>query len=171
MRIYAPGPPAPVIKNLRAACGLGRGKEVLLLKKIVINGGRPLHGEITIGGAKNAAVAIIPAAILVDGVCRIDNLPMISDVKVQLEILKEMGASVRLVSRNCVELDCRNLRAESTNLLKKLFCRGMGNNRCDRETVAVARSNVQRLRADGARRAQNSQFTHNIPLYQCSTKV
>jgi len=119
MHIFRAGPPAgPCYKETsgrRCAAGLwvwGR-KGSFVLKKIVINGGRPLYGEITIGGAKNAAVAIIPAAILVDGVCRIDNLPMISDVKVQLEILKEMGAGVRLVSRNCVELDCRNLRPEN----------------------------------------------------------
>ena len=46
----------------------------------MIRGGRELYGEITVSGAKNAAVAIIPAALLVDGVCRIENIPQISDV-------------------------------------------------------------------------------------------
>ena len=50
------------------------------MAEYIIRGGKPLHGEITISGAKNAAVAIIPAALLVDGVCRIENVPQISDV-------------------------------------------------------------------------------------------
>ncbi len=45
------------------------------MNKYIIHGGRPLFGEVTISGAKNAAVAIIPAALLVDGVCRIENIP------------------------------------------------------------------------------------------------
>ena len=64
------------------------------MTKYVINGGKPLHGEIEISGAKNAAVAIIPAALMVDGVCRIENLPQISDVTTLLRILKEMGADL-----------------------------------------------------------------------------
>ena len=46
----------------------------------MIRGGKPLFGEVTVSGAKNAVVAIIPAAILVDGVCRIENVPMVRDV-------------------------------------------------------------------------------------------
>jgi len=79
------------------------------LEKLVIRGGKPLFGEVTIGGAKNAAVAIIPAAILVDGVCRIDNLPRVRDVGIQLEILQELGAGVRRLSAGSVEIDCRHL--------------------------------------------------------------
>ena len=45
------------------------------MNKYIVNGGRPLYGEVTISGAKNAAVAIIPAALMVDGVCRIENIP------------------------------------------------------------------------------------------------
>ncbi|MBQ9535031.1 MAG: UDP-N-acetylglucosamine 1-carboxyvinyltransferase [Clostridia bacterium] len=76
----------------------------------VINGGKPLFGEVSISGAKNAAIAIIPAAVLVDGVCRIENIPKVSDVTIQLEILRELGASVRLVNQNAVEIDCRGIR-------------------------------------------------------------
>ena len=54
-----------------------------------INGGKPLEGTVTISGAKNAAVAIIPAALMVDGVCRIENMPQISDVDMLLKILQE----------------------------------------------------------------------------------
>ena len=59
------------------------------MNKYQIQGGTPLHGTITISGAKNAAVAIIPAALLVDGVCRIENIPQISDVTLILQILQQ----------------------------------------------------------------------------------
>ena len=58
------------------------------MTKYVINGGKLLKGEVVISGAKNAAVAIIPAALMVDGVCRIENIPQISDVSMLLNILK-----------------------------------------------------------------------------------
>ena len=69
------------------------------MNKYIIHGGRPLMGEVTISGAKNAAVAIIPAALLVDGVCRIENIPQISDVTLLFSILEELGARVRAVLR------------------------------------------------------------------------
>ncbi|MGM9612750.1 MAG: UDP-N-acetylglucosamine 1-carboxyvinyltransferase [Butyricicoccus sp.] len=75
------------------------------MTKYVINGGKRLNGEVTISGAKNAAVAIVPAALLVDGPCRIENVPKIIDVTLQLEILRELGVSVRLVNATTVELD------------------------------------------------------------------
>jgi UDP-N-acetylglucosamine 1-carboxyvinyltransferase len=80
-----------------------RGESVT---KYVINGGMPLHGEVEISGAKNAAVAIIPAALMVDGVCRVENLPEISDVKTLLSILKEMGARIRIVDKRTIDIDC-----------------------------------------------------------------
>ena len=81
------------------------------MNQYVIHGGHPLFGEITVSGAKNAAVAIIPAALLVDGVCRIENVPQISDVTLFFSILEELGAHVRVVNRHAVELDCRNIRS------------------------------------------------------------
>ena len=74
--------------------------------KYVIKGGKQLFGEVEISGAKNAAVAIIPAAMLVDGVCRIENLPQISDTEKLLQILKLMGAKVRYVNSSTVDVDC-----------------------------------------------------------------
>ena len=62
-----------------------------------------------ISGAKNAAVAIIPAALLVDGVCRIENIPQISDVTALLKILEQLGANVRFLNRSSVEIDCRHI--------------------------------------------------------------
>jgi len=80
------------------------------LNKYQIRGGNPLHGTIEISGAKNAAVAILPAALLVDGVCRIENVPQISDVTLILQILRELGADVRLVNATTVEVDCSHIR-------------------------------------------------------------
>ena len=74
-----------------------------------INGGRALEGEVVISGAKNAAVAIIPAALLVNGVCRIENVPDISDVRILLSILEKMGASVRRLENDVVEIDSTDL--------------------------------------------------------------
>ena len=81
------------------------------MNQYVIHGGHPLFGEITVSGAKNAAVAIIPAALLVDGVCRIENVPQISDVTLFFSILEELGAKVRVLNRHAVELDCRTIHS------------------------------------------------------------
>ena len=81
------------------------------MNQYVIRGGHPLFGEITVSGAKNAAVAIIPAALLVDGVCRIENVPEISDVTLFFSILEELGAKVRVLNRHAVEIDSRNIRS------------------------------------------------------------
>ena len=81
------------------------------MNKYIIHGGRQLFGEITISGAKNAAVAIIPAALLVDGICRIDNIPQISDVTLFFSILDELGAHVRVLNQHAVEIDCRSIHS------------------------------------------------------------
>ena len=78
--------------------------------KYIIEGGQPLHGEVTISGAKNAAVAILPATLLVNGKCHIENVPDISDVRLLLEILSDMGAQIRRLSRNTLEVDCTRAR-------------------------------------------------------------
>ena len=80
------------------------------MTKYVIHGGKPLYGNVEISGAKNAAVAIIPATLLVDGVCRIENIPQISDVTLILNILQELGAQVRTVNRTTVDIDCSHIR-------------------------------------------------------------
>ena len=78
--------------------------------KYVIEGGQQLHGEVMISGAKNAAVAILPATLLVSGKCHIENVPDISDVRLLLEILSDMGADIRRLSRNILEIDCSRVR-------------------------------------------------------------
>ena len=85
------------------------------MTKYIIEGGRPLFGEVEISGAKNAAVAIIPAALLVRGVCRIENVPQISDVTLLLQILEQLGASIRVLNRHTVEIDCTRIRSARTN--------------------------------------------------------
>ncbi len=81
------------------------------MNKYMIRGNRPLFGEITISGAKNAAVAIIPAALMVDGVCRIENIPQISDVSLFFTILDELGAHVRSLNPHAVEINCHRLHS------------------------------------------------------------
>ena len=87
-----------------------------------IKGGKPLHGSVTISGAKNAAVAIIPAAILVRGKCRVENVPDISDVRILLDILRDMGAKVAQPEPGVVELDCSNIKKTHPNpeLVRKM---------------------------------------------------
>ena len=76
------------------------------MPKYLIHGGRPLEGTVTISGAKNAAVAIIPATLLVKGPCRIENVPDISDVHILLDILEQMGATIKREPNDTVEIDC-----------------------------------------------------------------
>lgn len=79
------------------------------MEKYIVKGGNRLCGEVTISGAKNAAVAILPATILAEGPCVIDNIPNISDVGITIKILSEMGASIRVINKNALEIDTRNI--------------------------------------------------------------
>ncbi|HIR03362.1 MAG: UDP-N-acetylglucosamine 1-carboxyvinyltransferase [Acutalibacteraceae bacterium] len=80
------------------------------MDKFVINGGLPLKGEVTVSGAKNAAVAIIPAVILADEPCRIENIPNISDVTFIANILAQIGASVKRINKSTLEIDPTGIR-------------------------------------------------------------
>ncbi len=77
-----------------------------LLEKLLVRGGNKLSGDVVISGAKNAAVAILPACLLVNDRCRIENLPDIKDVKLFLRILENLGAEVSYIDNNTVEIDC-----------------------------------------------------------------
>lgn len=81
------------------------------MTKYIINGGIPLHGEIEISGAKNAAVAIIPAALMVSGCCRIENIPQISDVSMLLNIISQMGGDIKTVNRHTMNIDCAGVQS------------------------------------------------------------
>ena len=87
-----------------------------------INGGNPLNGTVTISGAKNAAVAILPAALLVKGKCRIENVPDISDVRILLSILEGMGAKIEYPEANVVEIDSADVSCTKPDaaLVKKM---------------------------------------------------
>ncbi len=80
------------------------------MEKYVVRGGKKLYGHVDISGAKNAAVAIIPAALMVEGVCRIENIPQISDTTKLLEMLRLMGAKISVVNKNTIDIDCTNVR-------------------------------------------------------------
>lgn len=79
------------------------------MEKYIINGSNRLRGEVTVSGAKNAAVAILPATILAAGPCIIENLPNISDVATTIKILSEMGATINIINKNTVEIDTTNI--------------------------------------------------------------
>jgi len=81
------------------------------LEKFVIAGGRPLEGEVSVSGAKNSVVAVIPAAILVDGQCTIENIPDISDVKTLISILKDLGAGVNFESKDTLSINSQNIKS------------------------------------------------------------
>ncbi len=81
----------------------------------VIDGGKSLKGSISIGGAKNAAVAIIPAAILSNDICTIENLPNISDVDVILDILAELNVEVKRISSSSIQIDARHVTCSNIN--------------------------------------------------------
>lgn len=80
------------------------------MEKLKITGSNQLFGEIAVCGAKNAAVAIIPAALLVDGICRIENIPDIKDVRLIIDMLVQLGASVTYISDTTIEVNSSNLK-------------------------------------------------------------
>lgn len=80
------------------------------MEKFIITGGNPLRGEVEISGAKNAAVAILPAAILSDEPCILENVPNISDVSIIIRILYEMGADVQMLNKTTIRIDAKGIR-------------------------------------------------------------
>ncbi len=83
------------------------------MENFVIQGGHELFGEVNISGAKNAAVAIIPAALLSDDVVRIENIPNISDVSLIIQILDHMGARIKMINKHTIEIDSRPVKYQS----------------------------------------------------------
>ncbi len=92
------------------------------MEKLVINGGRRLSGSVTISGAKNAIVAIIPAALLVEGKCIIENVPSINDVSVITDILTQLGCKIRLINKTTIEIDSTNVTTYCAdhNMVRKM---------------------------------------------------
>lgn len=81
------------------------------MEKIVINGRKPLCGDVSVSGAKNAAVAVIPAALLIEGPCRIENIPDIKDARILEETLRQLGATITTVDKNTIIVDATNLNS------------------------------------------------------------
>ena len=86
------------------------------MEKLVIKGGTKLKGDVVIGGAKNAAVAILPATLLINGICKIDNLPNISDVKIICNILEEFGAVITWDSEHEITINTTNINCSKAPL-------------------------------------------------------
>ena len=86
------------------------------MEKLVITGPTSLRGEVEISGAKNAAVAILPATLLINGVCTIENLPDISDVKIYCEILESLGAKITWIDKHTITVDSRNITSTTAPL-------------------------------------------------------
>jgi UDP-N-acetylglucosamine 1-carboxyvinyltransferase len=90
-----------------------------------INGGKELYGEVQISGAKNAVLGVIAAALLADSPCRIENVPKVSDVCTMLEIVRDLGANVKLINSDTVEIDpsgfsCRQASPEAMELMREM---------------------------------------------------
>lgn len=76
---------------------------------MVVKGGVPLYGDVTVSGSKNAAVAILPAALLANGPCVIENVPRILDVKIIMDILNKLGATTEWIGENTVRIDSHKI--------------------------------------------------------------
>lgn len=82
---------------------------MLELSQLIIKGGKKLKGDVFVNGAKNAAVAIIPASLLVDGVCNIENIPYIDDVVRVTEAIGTLGVDAEFTAKNTLRVDSRNI--------------------------------------------------------------
>ena len=92
------------------------------MKKYVIRGGKPLEGEVRISGGKNAAVAIIPATLLVNGVCIVENVPAVNDVILLTKIMSELGAKVSFLDKTTLRVDATEIHTCSavSELVRKM---------------------------------------------------
>lgn len=93
-----------------------------IMDKIVVRGGVPLHGSVCVSGMKNAALPILYACVLVNGKCTIENVPDVSDIRMSVDILRDMGAHIERISNETYEIDCTNFRPGTSRpeLVKKL---------------------------------------------------
>lgn len=79
------------------------------MEKLVITGGTSLKGEVSIIGAKNSAIAILPATLLCNGICTLHNVPNIIDVQLSCQILEQLGSKISWIDSNSVVIDNRNI--------------------------------------------------------------
>lgn len=92
------------------------------MEKIIVNGGNPLFGQVEISGSKNAALPIIYSCVLVRGKCVLENIPAISDITYSFEILRGIGAEIRMLDATTYEIDCTNVEPGKSNyeLVRKI---------------------------------------------------
>ena len=83
------------------------------MEKISVIGGKRLHGSITVGGMKNAALPILFATILVRGSCVLENIPQVSDITSTLEILRRMGAKITVRKNRSIRIDTAKIEQGS----------------------------------------------------------
>ena len=113
------------------------------MEKLIVTGGTPLRGSVDIGGAKNAAVAIIPATLMAEGPCVLENVPSISDVTVLLDIMAEMGADIHPMSAHSYVIDARDILSceiqnESARRMRaSYYYLGVGLSRYGKASVAL----------------------------------
>lgn len=88
------------------------------MDKFIITGNTRLVGEVEISGAKNAAIAILPATLLINGITTLENVPNISDVKITCDILNELGAKVTWTDKHTLTVDARNINSTHAPLDK-----------------------------------------------------
>ena len=81
----------------------------VIMEKLVITGATPLKGEVTVHGAKNSAIAILPATLLCNGICTLNNVPNIIDVRLSCQILEQLGSKISWVGSNTLVIDNRNV--------------------------------------------------------------
>lgn len=83
------------------------------MEKYIIKGGKQLQGEVTISAAKNSAVAILPAVLLSDEPCIIDNVPNISDIDCAIKILTRLGADVKMINKSTLRIDPTHIHSDT----------------------------------------------------------
>lgn len=153
------------------------------IEKFVINGGKPLKGDIWVSGAKNSAVAILPAVLLLDVPCIIENVPDISDVKICLKILKGLGAEIRQLDQKTGTywISCQNIKdhyvpyEEAKKMRASYYFLGALLGRCHKARAAMpggcplgARPIDQHLKAFeilGAKHKITGQYSDIVELY------
>ena len=86
-----------------------------IMEQYIIKGGNPLVGEVVIGGAKNAALPVLAAAVMTDGKCMIDNMPDVRDINVMLEAIQEIGARVDRIDRHTVKINGSGIKEVSVD--------------------------------------------------------
>lgn len=86
------------------------------MEKLVISGGTPLTGEVSITGAKNSAIAIIPATLLCNGICTLHNVPNIIDVRLSCQILEQLGSKISWIGPNSLVIDNTNINKTNAPL-------------------------------------------------------